>query len=768
MPRERVVEFKVACHVDVLPELIYFIGKTKAAMFESRPEKLPRPRDPALLQKARKIDELISPIVPHAQPRQVSLPLESLEAQIDRILQQLEPAHKEVMYYLQLADELKAKLAISRELAAIRAAVPPKTEALEVYVVLPGRAAREAAELAKSYNALLVQHGGVQVIAAERRVAEQLKSALQKLGARVFTLQEVSEIEPPEALEDRLRKTEEGLRSAISRHRDMIDYAYTLRNSVALIAETFSRSAIDEGVEAGRYFGTVEREIERMEEQLSRLKKIKLFLDKVPEKAGLKLPEGFRLYIEPETPIAAPHTIQEIGGIKVAIVRGEARGIEIPAEYLSSLETGRRLVEDAIKSTEHSIHRLKRELEIAKRQYREFSVYGDMRWGEHRDVASITFYVLERDVKRIDDALAEFVKHNVVKLDIIRRVRYKYLSTVPAKRRPTLEKLPTPIKQLATIVYWYGMPKADEVSPTIFLALMFVFYYGWMYGDLGHGLLMTIFGVLLMKWLFGGKYKSWGIFWATTGAVCMLFGALVYHEIFGFGFEELGVKLPVPPVFHLFEHGWAPAHEGVYFQLRAIFIMALILLLVCFTLRVVNFMLKGERDVALGVVLPNVLAFWCFAMILFTLVKESIGLHFLEPVLQVPWHLVLLGAIAWGFGGALTLRMKYRHHEEAPPVMDEAIIGIIEGFIAAFANIASYSRLLIIILMHGVFTKMANEFAISLGMPLGFAAAAFFHLFIAFAEGFVSLIQSLRLVYYEMASKFYEAGGRPFTPLAIP
>ena len=90
MPLERVVEFRLASQVDLLPEVIYFIGKTGAAMFEERPEKLPRPRDPAALQRAKKIDEFLNQLLFYVQPQQVELPLTALESQIDSVLEKLE------------------------------------------------------------------------------------------------------------------------------------------------------------------------------------------------------------------------------------------------------------------------------------------------------------------------------------------------------------------------------------------------------------------------------------------------------------------------------------------------------------------------------------------------------------------------------------------------------------------------------------------------------------------------------------------------------
>jgi len=767
VPLERVVEFRLASQADLLPEVIYFIGKTGAAMFEERPEKLPRPRDPAVFHKAKKMDEFLNQLLLYVQPQQVALPLTALESQIDSVLEKLEALYKEVSYYVRLIDELRTKLSISKEVALIKAAPFPKTEALEVFAALPGRAARESVELAKSHNATVMQQGSALVVAVERRNALQLKNALEKLGVRVLSLQEVADMEPPNVLEERLRRAEEELKAAVQREKDLVNYAYTLRNAVAAVAETFNKSAIDEGTEMGRLFESYKKEIRKLEEQLTHLSKIKKVLEAFSEKGSLRLPEGYKLLVDPETPIAAPHVIQEIDGVKVALVRGEARGVEVPQEYLSDIRTGRELVVNAVKSLETSLQRLRRELEALEKLYREYSIYGDGRWEEHKDAASVILYVLEKDVKKIDDALAEFVKHNLGKLDVVKRTRYKYFDAVPVERRPTLEKYPTPIRQFTKIVYMYGVPRPNEISPVPLVALLFPVFFGWMYGDLGHGFLLFLLGVLLLKKLYGGKYRDWGIIWALTGLVSMFFGAFVYQEVFGFGFKELGIEMPAP-ILHLFGEGHEMVvTEGVLAAIRAAFILGFFLILLAFLSKFINTLLKREPDMAVAVVLPQVVLFFSLGMVFFSLVKDALHLEFLAPLLQLPWMYIFLGAFLWSAAGTVALKIRYKHHEEAPPVTEEFIMGFVESSLGALANIPSFARLVILILIHGVLAKLVNGVAASLG-PAGILFAVFGHSLIAAAEGLFSLVQSLRLVFYETLSKFYEGRGRLFAPLALP
>ncbi|ACB39682.1 V-type ATPase 116kDa subunit family protein [Pyrobaculum neutrophilum] len=766
MPLERVVEFKIAGNVDTLPELIYFIGKASVAMFEDRPERLPRPRDPSVAQRLKRLEELLNPLLQYLQPQQVKLPLETLERQLEDAIKKLEALHRDVSYNVRLAEELRTKLALSRDVAPIKTAAVPKTETLDVFVALPGRALKEALELARSQGATVVQQGNALLIAVERKNVKQLKTALEKLGARVLTLQEVADIEPPSAIEEKIKRVEEELNSTIVKHQDLLNYAYTLRETAAKVLDVYFRSAVDEGAEMKHLFESHEREIKKLEEQLATLRKIGKVLEGL-QASSLKLPEGYKLYVDPEMPIEAPHMIQEINGMKVALVRGEARGVEIPQEYLQDVRTGIELVKKAEESTNAALQRIKRELESLEKLYQEFSLYGDKRWEEHADTASVTFYVLEKDVGKLDEALAEFIKRNVGKLDIVRRLRYKYLRDVPVERRPTVERYPAPIRQFTKIVYMYGVPRADELSPAPLVALLFPVFFGWMYGDLGHGFLLFLLGVLLMTKLYGGRHRDWGVIWALTGLSSMFFGAFVYQEVFGFGLKELGIKMPTLPLLHLFGVHTLVESEGVIVAMRAAFLLGFLLVLLAFLSKVVNTVLRGEPDVAVGIVLPQALIFLSLGMVFFSLIKEAFHMEFLAPLLQLPWMYIFLVAFIWSAAGMLILRARYKHHEEAPPLTEEFIMGFVEGSLAALANIPSFSRLVILILIHGVLTKLANGVAIALG-PAGILFAVFAHALIAAGEGLFSTVQSLRLTFYEIFSKFYEGRGRLFTPLALP
>jgi len=62
------------------------------------------------------------------------------------------------------------------------------------------------------------------------------------------------------------------------------------------------------------------------------------------------------------------------------------------------------------------------------------------------------------------------------------------------------------------LVTTYGMPSYNELNPTMLLMLTFPLIFGAMFGDVGHGLVLTIAGLVLMlkksrNW---NAWRAWG------------------------------------------------------------------------------------------------------------------------------------------------------------------------------------------------------------------------------------------------------------------
>lgn len=105
------------------------------------------------------------------------------------------------------------------------------------------------------------------------------------------------------------------------------------------------------------------------------------------------------------------------------------------------------------------------------------------------------------------------------------------------------------------IVDAYGTARYKEVNPGVFTVITFPYLFGVMYGDIGHGILLTIFGAFLIlmekSWekqklneivamIYGGRYLLFlmGIFATYVG--------ILYNDMFGFSTELFasGYKWP--------------------------------------------------------------------------------------------------------------------------------------------------------------------------------------------------------------------------------
>ena len=82
-------------------------------------------------------------------------------------------------------------------------------------------------------------------------------------------------------------------------------------------------------------------------------------------------------------------------------------------------------------------------------------------------------------------------------------------------------------KPFESLVKMYGMPSYNELDPTPFLSLSYMFLFGAMFGDLGQGLILLLGGVLL-----GRKNKMFGGLLGRLGLSSMVFGTL-YGAVFG-------------------------------------------------------------------------------------------------------------------------------------------------------------------------------------------------------------------------------------------
>lgn len=133
---------------------------------------------------------------------------------------------------------------------------------------------------------------------------------------------------------------------------------------------------------------------------------------------------------------------------------------------------------------------------------------------------------------------------------------------------PTKLKNHTIFKPFESIVAMYGLPNYTEIDPTIFVACTAFLMFGFMFGDVGHGAVLLIIGILLLL-----KKVSLGPVLSFGGVASIIFGFL-YGSVFGK--ENILPKILIRPM------------ENIQTMLIAGISIGVILILIAMILNVVN------------------------------------------------------------------------------------------------------------------------------------------------------------------------------------
>ena len=339
-----------------------------------------------------------------------------------------------------------------------------------------------------------------------------------------------------------------------------------------------------------------------------------------------------------------------------------------------------------------------------------------------------------------------------------------------------------------------GIPKKGEFDPTWMIALMWPIFYGIMFADVGHGLLLMGLG-LLFKFKGQGNLSRWGMLLAMSGAAGAIAGVF-QGEAFGFHLEYF------QPFTLLLEEG-GPLHsiswlvgsitvakltfDQVIMILKVSIFIGVIHLGWAFILRIHNFWRTGNKDAMFFEAIPN-LFMW---LGVFGVMMGAIGsgydvmnMYSKIHTEAVPWVTVLVGewAVVW-----LVVRISIiviiaaivlmiiggiKHNKKHPDEGGDMVSVIMEVFlgktIECLAHTISYARIGIMLLVHAALLLTVNNAYASMGgldSPTALVLIVGGQLGIMMIEGLIVYIQSLRLHLYEFFTKWYEGGSQPFKQL---
>ncbi len=307
------------------------------------------------------------------------------------------------------------------------------------------------------------------------------------------------------------------------------------------------------------------------------------------------------------------------------------------------------------------------------------------------------------------------------------------------------------------LVTTYAQPSYKEIDPTLLMTLTFPFLFGVMFGDVGHGLLLFLLGMLLSSRRVNALQGMAGLGPIVT--VCGL-AATAFGFVFGslFGDEEILTPLWVSPM-----------HDIM--QILAFAVVAgIVLLSIGFIVGVINaWFARDWGEFLFGHHGLTGLAFyWSFVGI----AASSMIAGF--PIGMTPFA-VLAGILA--IVVMFSDIFKKLVSGQRPLIEDgigtylvQVFFELFETALSLFSNSLSYVRVGAFAVAHGglssVIFVLAEMASASQG-PGYWIVVVIGNLFIVGFEGLIVGIQTMRLEYYEFFSKFFHGSGVSYAPLTL-
>lgn len=303
-------------------------------------------------------------------------------------------------------------------------------------------------------------------------------------------------------------------------------------------------------------------------------------------------------------------------------------------------------------------------------------------------------------------------------------------------------------KPFELLIDAYGIPRYGTIDPTIFVAISFLIMFGAMFGDVGHGLVLSAVSLFLWKSKIE-KVKQAGTLIFYCGISSELFGVL-YGSFFGYEFRSLWIK---------------PMHSII-----EIFKMSILFGIVMITggilLNVVNAF--RDRDYVKAIfdkagLIAGVI-YWTGVALISKMLVSKAGF---QPVYMI----IFLACMGLLFLKPLVELIVKKKREPVLTAFMESTIDILEIVMGYLANTVSFIRIAAFALAHtGLFLSIFELSRIMKGVggtTASLIVMVLGNILIILLEGLVVSIQSLRLNYYEFFSKFFISGKRFYKPLTM-
>ncbi|MBN2373604.1 hypothetical protein JXL19_07450 [bacterium] len=338
------------------------------------------------------------------------------------------------------------------------------------------------------------------------------------------------------------------------------------------------------------------------------------------------------------------------------------------------------------------------------------------------------------------------------------------------RRRGELFKIPTCfqnpllLKPFERLVSEYGIPSYGEVDPTFFFALSFLFMFGVMFGDIGHGLALFACGLFIFRKSSMENIRETGLIIMECGLMSAIFGVF-YGSIFGFE--------------HLIPALWFNPMQNIPYFMKVTIGFGIIIISIGLILNIINSIMNNDyKKGILGEFgIMGLMFYWgCIGLMIFLLTTGNTMAEFgyMLVILGLPLLVIFLKEPLFNLYNRIVLKERQPILPENLGVyLMESLIEVGDAVLGYLSNTVSFIRISAFALAHaGLFMAVfALADTLRSGSKGGFLwywmTIVLGNIAIIVIEGVVVSIQTIRLGYYEFFSKFFKGGGEIYKPLRI-
>ncbi len=426
----------------------------------------------------------------------------------------------------------------------------------------------------------------------------------------------------------------------------------------------------------------------------------------------------------------------------------------MPKELTGNIDKDVAWIDEEIKKTENKIQRLKKEVHsvLAASECFHNICFAKSYMLRSKTMAMLRGWVPEDQINSLNASFDDLNK----KVD--NTLTYYYEDPLPDEEVPTVMKNPKLFGTGEVLTRQFGCPDRKESDPTIMSTILWITMFGMMFPDLGQGLVIlglgTTFNYLTNRPLMGMNFTKIGRLMIGLGISAAIFGLLT-GEFFLTEFHPLWPGL-MP--------AWVKNPNYVVWIIKIAVFFGIAQIFLGLTISIKNHLKAGDKIEALlgdrG--LAGLVTFVGIVIVASEFLGISLfpGLAFPKLKLEVLYHWTITIPII----GVSTIALKTIMSGEGPTMM----IGVIfETLSSCLANVLSYARIAGFCIAHATFALIVAKLFQSdpmLGIGLGLI---FLNIFSLTLELLVVTIQSLRLLYYEFSTKFFQGTGTPYAPYRI-